>query len=699
MSSRSLGQLTIDLVARTGGFTQGMSKAERDSKKWRREVEKNLKDTEKQLKAGLTVAAAAASAAIVGLSAATVKYTRDGLSNVDAQAKLARSLDTTYDSVTALNIAFSEGGVDGFESSLNRLNRRLGAAEAGTGAAAKTVEALGLNLKELSGLEADERIARIADAIVDSGVSAQRAARFVQDLGFEQREAAQLFLQGGDTIRAYRQQVDDFGLSLSAIDAAKVEQANDSFARTGRLTDAISQQLAVQFAPILSAVSEMLVQSAKDAGGLESATADAFNMVIDAAAGGVDAVAEMDRQFLRTKAALDIFALQIRNGFLEIAREIVEIPTGAVNELIGLLNKVGANIEPLGLSTLGREVQNLIDGTNAEIETINDNLRQELEKPLPGSQFQRFVSEARTAAEESAKAFVEANEKISGISTGGASDGEDLDDSLARRRDAIRQSFETEKQTILRIFGEQQEEIRALEEAGALSQMETDNLKMQSEQAMFEKLQEMRERDLQRQQDYENARKALVLGGAEQLFGSMAELTEQFAGKQNALYKVMFAAQKAAAIAQSVVAIQTGLALAAANPWPANLGAIASVAAATAGIVGNIQSVALTGMAHDGLDSVPQTGTWLLEKGERVTTAETSAKLDATLNQVLRNTAGGGSGTTVNVIEDSSRAGQTETQRGSNGEEEVNVFVADIMGGGRRAQAIQTAFGLRRQGN
>lgn len=39
-------------------------------------------------------------------------------------------------------------------------------------------------------------------------------------------------------------------------------------------------------------------------------------------------------------------------------------------------------------------------------------------------------------------------------------------------------------------------------------------------------------------------------------------------------------------------------------------------------------------MAHDGIDSIPATGTWLLEKGERVTTAETSAKLDKTLSDI-----------------------------------------------------------------
>ena len=86
------------------------------------------------------------------------------------------------------------------------------------------------------------------------------------------------------------------------------------------------------------------------------------------------------------------------------------------------------------------------------------------------------------------------------------------------------------------------------------------------------------------------------------------------------------------------IAIQQGIAMAAANPFPYNLAAMASVAASTAGIVSNIAAV---GMAHDGIDAVPETGTWLLQKGERVVTANTSAKLDATLNRVAQQSTSG----------------------------------------------------------
>ena len=72
--------------------------------------------------------------------------------------------------------------------------------------------------------------------------------------------------------------------------------------------------------------------------------------------------------------------------------------------------------------------------------------------------------------------------------------------------------------------------------------------------------------------------------------------------------------------------------------------AAAAAAAATAPMVAGVASAALAGMAHDGIDSVPEDGSWFLQKGERVTTAETSAKLDRTLDQLRASSGGGGGG-------------------------------------------------------
>ncbi len=64
MASKSLGTLTLDLIARVGGFVQGMDKAERQSAKWRKQVEKDAKTV------GTAIGAASA-AALTGLAAMT----------------------------------------------------------------------------------------------------------------------------------------------------------------------------------------------------------------------------------------------------------------------------------------------------------------------------------------------------------------------------------------------------------------------------------------------------------------------------------------------------------------------------------------------------------------------------------------------------------------------------------------------------
>ncbi|HCF6760342.1 TPA: phage tail tape measure protein [Pseudomonas aeruginosa] len=124
--------------------------------------------------------------------------------------------------------------------------------------------------------------------------------------------------------------------------------------------------------------------------------------------------------------------------------------------------------------------------------------------------------------------------------------------------------------------------------------------------------------------------------------------------------------------------------------------AAASAAGITTPMVAGVAASALAGMAHDGIDAVPETGTWLLQKGERVTTAETSAKLDRTLDDVRSNQGQSGN-TTVNIVENKARAGQVERRRDGR-QEFLEVFVADINGDGPASRAIAQAFGIRRSG-
>lgn len=73
MSTRSLGTLTLDLIAKVGGFTQGMDKAERSSAKWRKQVEKDAAKVGKAIGG----AVAAGSLALVAMTTMTVRSAKE----------------------------------------------------------------------------------------------------------------------------------------------------------------------------------------------------------------------------------------------------------------------------------------------------------------------------------------------------------------------------------------------------------------------------------------------------------------------------------------------------------------------------------------------------------------------------------------------------------------------------------------------
>lgn len=185
---------------------------------------------------------------------------------------------------------------------------------------------------------------------------------------------------------------------------------------------------------------------------------------------------------------------------------------------------------------------------------------------------------------------------------------------------------------------------------------------------------------------------------ANAVIGALVKMAAQWIVYQG-VQLLTSSAATAASVGQAAIAgpaIAAAYAPAAAAASIATLGGapVAGLSALTAVVPA---AIGLFGMAHDGIDSVPQDGTWLLQKGERVTTAQTSAKLDKTLNDI-KSPSNMGS-TTVNLIEDASRAGQVQERTGDQGEKMIDAFVSDLLGDGRTKDAMSTKFGLRSVGS
>jgi len=133
---------------------------------------------------------------------------------------------------------------------------------------------------------------------------------------------------------------------------------------------------------------------------------------------------------------------------------------------------------------------------------------------------------------------------------------------------------------------------------------------------------------------------------------------------------------------------------------PAIAPGAAIAAAGAAGVLMTAVGASLDGQAHDGIDYVPNDGTWNLKKGERVTTAETSAKLDRTLDDVAKNSGGGGGVRDVKIINN----GQPSTARmqmdGATMTLILDAVAADFNSSlgrnGRYSKAVEGTYGTRR---
>jgi len=137
--------------------------------------------------------------------------------------------------------------------------------------------------------------------------------------------------------------------------------------------------------------------------------------------------------------------------------------------------------------------------------------------------------------------------------------------------------------------------------------------------------------ELEAQTQHEMAMSDLRLGQAEGIAGSLSAITKDMFGEQSKIHQAMFIGEKILAVSRSVMNIQVAMSSAAASlPFPANLGAMLTVASNVAGIVSTISSLKpppIQGQAHDGLDYVPKEGTWMLDEGERVVKPADNRKL------------------------------------------------------------------------
>lgn len=150
----------------------------------------------------------------------------------------------------------------------------------------------------------------------------------------------------------------------------------------------------------------------------------------------------------------------------------------------------------------------------------------------------------------------------------------------------------------------------------------------------------IRQRAADANQVIEAQKNTIISASMQSLFDSTAEIMRTGFGEQSAIYKVAFAASKAFAIADSMVKIQQAIASGAVSaPYPANIIAMASIAAQTASIVSNIQAVSGVGFASGGYTGPggKYQPAGIVHKGEYVFDQASTNRIGVSQLEALRN--------------------------------------------------------------
>ena len=743
MAGKSLGTLTIDLIAKVGGFVQGMDKAERASQKWRDQVKKDAKEISTSI---ISIGAAAATAA-VGIGAAGLAIVKNTAQQVTEADRWAKSLKMSTQDLLSWQYAAEQAGLtgDNIADIFKDINDKVGDAVLNkSGEAAQALDTLGLSAQKLAQQSPDKQLLAISSALQKIPTQAGKT-NILESLGNDLSKMLPLFDNNNEKLKQFLQLSKDFGVAPPQEDIDNLVKVNQFFQDIETSARGLKMEIAsglakVDLSPlqdgldsihdvftdpaILQGLSDLVGEAislagvvGRIAGGL-GAIASYTRSRVGAVSGNYDSADEKDieqrieflnkrgNQSKEQKDELDF--LNKRLQFLRAIKSSLtpeEVEKGA-NGLTSLLSDMG--IQPpkgddykLGKGESNQKVTTKSNPTEnafksrlldlqkqaALIETTGKKTAEvtELEKvnfDITSGNLKKLSEAQKNQLRDAAK-FLDSKKEELRLNQENAKVAEYVS-GLERQNKLIKQGYDSE--FIGRYSGDRersrmqernsiQQEYEGSRE-DLLKQYQSGDFSKSLYDAETEALQDALNKRLEIQNDYykqqdelQNDYSAGLISGfatqataamdlystmqqvGAQTFSSMTDMIIAWAetGKLNAQdFAATFIQSVGAAMLQYAAAQVAMAALNAFTQWigvpyvgPAVAPAQAIAAAAAAGVFMTAIGSALHGQAHDGIDSVPETGTWLLQKGERVTTAKTSAKLDATLDRVANQSTGG----------------------------------------------------------
>lgn len=385
MASRSLGTLTLDVIAQVGGFVAGMDKAERSSAKWRKEVEKSAKAVGTAVGAGVATAVTAFTTMMV-----SAVNSASEISNLAAVANVSVT-DFQKMAVGAKTVGVEQ---DKLSDILKDVNDKVGDfLNTGGGGMADFFEQIapkvGVTAEQFRNLSGSQALGLYVSSLEKAKVSQSEMTFYLEAIASDATALLPLLRNNSQGFKEYGDAAEAAGAVMDETTILAAKQFSNELTVLGTYLGAVKTTLAAEFMPVLAQLSKDLASSTKEAGGLKSQ---------------ISALAD---SMIETVAVTASIGDGIARAFNITAQTLV----GSFDTAMYYLNSIGAaGNDILGKNTFGETSRNfktaaenmrqdaLVNFGNARVAI--EEINKELAKPLAGDKIRQYVIDAKKAAAE-----------------------------------------------------------------------------------------------------------------------------------------------------------------------------------------------------------------------------------------------------------------------------------------------------------
>lgn len=246
--SRSLGTLTLDLVAKIGGFVRGMDQAERGARKSLGAIEKRAQAFGKAIGVSLGLS-------IAGLATGAVAALKGAIDRMDELRDASIRLGVGVETLSAFSYAAQQTGtdIDSLGKAFKILAKNM--ADAGKEGSAKDsiFDAIGVSIKDAQGnlRQLEDIVPDIANAFTQLQDGTQKAALAQELFGKSGLELTEFLNQGSDGLKEMTERARELGLVFDQEAADKADQFNDALADLKGGVSGLATEIAIPLLPVL----------------------------------------------------------------------------------------------------------------------------------------------------------------------------------------------------------------------------------------------------------------------------------------------------------------------------------------------------------------------------------------------------------------------------------------------------------------